>query len=64
MRKFVFDTSFLFLYFLKIKDTIDILSQVNQQKAIAYTTYLDIPEFFYINIKHEKREDVKIKSIL
>ena len=66
MRKFVFDTSFLFLYFLKIKDAMDILNQVNQQKAIAYTIYLNISEFFYINMKHEKREEVgnKINSVM
>ena len=61
MRKFVLDTSFLFLYFLKIKDAINIMNEVNQQKAIAYTTYLNISEFFYISIKHEKREEVENK---
>jgi len=39
----------------------DIMNEVNQQKAVAYTTYLNIFEFFYINIKHEKREEVENK---
>jgi len=59
MRKFVFDTSFLFLYFLEVKDVVDIMNEVNQQKAIVHTTYLNISEFFYINLKHEKREEVE-----
>jgi len=39
---------------------IDIMNEVNQQNTIAYTTYL-CSEFFYINIKHEKREEVENK---
>jgi len=61
MKKFVFDTSFFFLYFLKNREAVEIMRDVINQKAVAYTTYLNISEFFYINIKREKKEEVENK---
>ena len=62
----ILDTGFFEIYFSHFNEQVEnLMSEILQEKVEAYTTYLNITEFYYINRKIENEEStlIKINSI-
>jgi len=58
----VLDTGFFEIYFSRFnKQGENLMSDIIQQKVEAYTTYLNITEFYYINKRIEDEESTLTK---
>jgi len=58
----VLDTGFFEIYFSRFnKQGENLMSDIIQQKVEAYTTYLNITEFYYINRRIEDEESTLTK---
>jgi len=62
----ILDTGFFEIYFSHFNEQVEnLMSEILQEKVEAYTTYLNMTEFYYINRKIENEEStlIKINSI-